>query len=300
MRALRMNTWVWLVAILAAFGLGVIGTQASAAESGEKPARKQLELRVEALERKIRLLEDRAAIEKLTRAYGYYIDKKLWDEVVPLFASDATVEISNRGVYRNTSGVERLFKQVIGRGHPGLADGELSNHMVLQGVVDVAPDGQTATGRWRAFIQIGMWQKAALWAEGTYDIRYVKHDGVWQFQHMRWYGTYFAPYDKGWAKQSFSNNAPSTEHPPDAPPSSPYDSYPGHYVPPFPYPNPVTGRPWTSADSEQYSTHGMDPGTAANAGAANTPLSNGAGSAGAPATGTAAPASAPPPPPAPR
>lgn len=281
MRTMRMSTWVWLVAILAAFGLGVIGSQARAAE----PARKQLEQRVEVLERKVRLLEDRAAIEKLTRAYGYYIDKKVWDEVVPLFASDATVEISNRGVYRNTSGVERLFKQVIGRGHPGLADGELSNHMVLQGVVDVAPGGQTATGRWRAFIQIGMWQKAALWAEGTYDIRYVKHNGVWQFQYMRWYGTYFAPYDKGWAKQSFSNNAPSTEHAPDAPPSSPYDSYPGHYVPPFPYPNPVTGRPWSLEDSEKYSTHGMDAGTAANAGSANTPLSGGP-----------APASAPPPP----
>ena len=290
MMAMRMSTWVWLATIVAVFTTVLITSQARAA--GTAVSKKELELRVDALERKVRLLEDKAAIEKLTRAYGYYIDKKVWDEVVPLFAPDAVVEISNRGVYRNTSGVERLFKRVIGRGHPGLADGELSNHMVLQGVVDVAADGQTATGRWRAFIQIGMWQKAALWAEGTYDIGYVKRNGVWQFKHMRWYGTYFAPYDKGWAKQSFSNNAPSTDNPPDAPPSSPYDSYPGHYVPPYPYPNPVTGRPWTLEDTAKYSTSGMDPGTAANAGTANTPLSNGTVAPAAP-TPPAAPSAAP-------
>jgi hypothetical protein len=270
-----MSLVMWGVAVVTAFALGFGASRAQAAQSAARPGSAALNQRIDALERKVRLLEDRAAIEKLTRAYGYYIDKKLWDEVIPLFAPDAEVEISNRGVYRNTNGVDRLFRQVIGHGRVGLAAGELSNHMVLQGIVDVAPDGRTANGRWRAFIQIGMWQKAALWAEGTYDIRYVRREGIWQFQRMRWYGTYFAPYDQGWAKQTFSNNAPSTEYPPDAPPSSPYDAYPGHYVPPFPYPNPVSQRPWSLEDTLRYSTTGMDPGTAANAGAANSPLSNG-------------------------
>jgi len=229
--------------------------------------------RIAALQARLERVEDRAAIENLTRAYGYYIDKKVWGEVAPLFSSNAEVEISGRGVYRGAKSIDTFFHKVLGRSKDGLADGELSNHMVLQGVVNVAPDGKTATGRWRAFIQIGMWQQMGLWAEGTYDIGYVKENGVWKFSLMRWYGTYFAPYDKGWAKASFGNNGPSRDVPPDAPPSVEYDAYPGHYVPPFPYPNPVTGRVWTKADTERYSTRGMDPSAAANSAAAGSPLS---------------------------
>jgi hypothetical protein len=249
--------------ILGALGAGPALAQSKGGSDG----------RLAALEARIERLEDRAAIENLTRAYGYYIDKKVWGEVVPLFSKDAVVEISGRGVYKGGKGVETLFRQVIGRGSDGLAPGELSNHMVLQGVTNVAPDGKTATGRWRAFIQIGMWQKMGLWAEGTYDVRYVKENGVWKFSMMRWYGTYFTPYDKGWAQESFGNNGPSKDFPPDAPQSVQYDSYPGHYVPPFPYPNPVTGRPWTQQDTDRYSTTGMDPSAAANSSAAGSPLS---------------------------
>lgn len=270
-----------LAPVLAAVAL-VLSAAPSASEAAgvdEPGTREGLLRRVEALESRLARAEDRASIEKLTRAYGYYIDKKLWDEVVPLFATDATVEISGRGVYRDTKGVDRLFRSVIGRGRNGLAAGELSNHMVLQGIVDVAPDGRTATGRWRAFIQIGMWKEAALWSEGTYDIEYVKRGDVWLFKRMNWYGTFFAPYEQGWARKSFGNNAPSKDHPPDSPPSTRYDAYPGHYVPPFPYANPVTGRPWTLEDTRKYSTEGMDPSAPANAAGANSPLSREAGQA---------------------
>ncbi|WP_374655677.1 nuclear transport factor 2 family protein [Phenylobacterium sp.] len=231
-----------------------------------------LEKRIAALEARVQTQEDIEAINKLTRAYGYYIDKQVWSEVTPLFSDDAVVEISGRGVYKGRKGVETLFQKVIGRNHEGLMDGSLSNHMVLQGIVNVDPGGKTASGRWRAFIQIGIYQKAALWAEGPYEITYVKENGVWKFKTMHWFGTYFTPFDQGWAKMSFGNNGPSKDFPPDAPPSIKYDAFPGHFVPPFHYPNPVTGRPWTMEDSRKYSTEGMDPSAAANAPSANSPL----------------------------
>ncbi|WEK43966.1 MAG: nuclear transport factor 2 family protein [Candidatus Sphingomonas colombiensis] len=264
-----MHIRTWMRAGVA----GAIVATAVAAIPASAQSAKSIDARIAVLEKRATLLEDRAQIENLTRAYGYYIDKKVWGEVVPLFSKNAVVEISGRGVYKGAKGVDTLFTKVIGRNHLGLADGELSNHMVLQGVTNVAPDGKTATGRWRAFIQIGMWQKMGLWAEGTYDIGYVKENGVWKFSMMRWYGTYFTPYDKGWAQSSFGNNGPSKDFPPDAPQSAPYDAYPGHYVPPFPYPNPVTGRPWTQADTDRYSTKGMDPSAAANSSSAGSPLS---------------------------
>ena len=132
----------------------------------------------------------------------------------------------------------------MGGGHIGLAEGALFNHMILQGVVDVAPDGRTAMGRWRAFVQIGQYQKFAIWSEGTYENAYVKENGVWKLKDLHFYATYYTPYDQGWAKQPLPNNGPSKEFPPDAPQSVQYPVFPGHYVPPYHYPNPVTGKPW--------------------------------------------------------
>ena len=231
-----------------------------------------LEARLAALEARVQTQEDIEAINKLTRAYGYYVDKQLWHEVVDTFSDHAVVEIAGRGVYRDRKGVDDLFRGSMGGGEIGLKPGALFNHMILQGIVDVAPGGKTAKARWRAFVQIAGYKQFALWSEGTYENEYVKENGVWKFKTMHWFGTYFTPFDQGWAKMSFGNNGPSKDFPPDAPPSIKYDAFPGHFVPPFHYPNPVTGRPWTMEDSRKYSTEGMDPSAAANAPSANSPL----------------------------
>ena len=215
--------------------------------------------RVAWLELRATQLEDRAAIENLTRAYGYYVDKQVWPEVVALFSSDARVEIAGRGVYKGTESIDRLFRLAMGGGRIGLADGALFNHMILQGVVNVAADGKIAKGRWRAFVQIGQHQKFGIWSEGTYENDYVKIDGVWRISGMHFFATYYTPYDQGWAKRALPNNGPSVEYGPDAPPSKIYDVYPGHYVPPFHYPNPVTGRVWTEENSRAVSTTGKSP-----------------------------------------
>lgn len=231
---------------------------ASANAAAQSPTDKRLA----ALEARVQRLDDRAAIEKLTRAYGYYVDKQLWNEVVDTFSDDARVEIAGRGVYRNKAGVDRLFRLAMGGGKIGLRDGGLFNHMILQGVVNVAPDGQTAKGRWRAFVQIGQHKAFGLWSEGTYENEYVKRGGVWLIKDMHFYATYYTPYDQGWAKVALPNNGPSKDYGPDEPQSVQYDVFPGHYVPPFHYPNPVTGRVWTEADSRKYSTTGQSPAPA--------------------------------------
>lgn len=226
--------------------------------SAQTPAERKLA----ALELRIQRLEDRAAIENLTRAYGYYVDKQLWNEVSDLFSNDARVEIAGRGVYKGKASVDRLFLQSMGGGRIGLSPGGLFNHMILQGVTDVAPDGKTAKGRWRAFVQIGQHKMFGIWSEGTYENEYVKDGGVWKISGMHFYATFYAPYEKGWAQGARPNNGPSKDAPPDAPQSVEYDVYPGHYVPPFHYPNPVTGRVWTLEDSRKYSTTGMSPAPA--------------------------------------
>jgi hypothetical protein len=246
----RRRTWRRLALALPVLLIGFPAQAEPDISLAEKVA--QLELRAGRL-------EDRAAIENLTRAYGYYVDKQLWPEVVALFSSDARVEIAGRGVYKGSKSIDRLFRLAMGGGRIGLADGGLFNHMILQGVVNVADDGRKAKGRWRAFVQIGQHQKFGIWSEGTYENDYVKIDGVWRISGMHFFATYYTPYDQGWAKRALPNNGPSVEHGPDAPPSKIYDVYPGHYVPPFHYPNPVTGRVWTEEDSRAFSTSGQSP-----------------------------------------
>jgi hypothetical protein len=198
-----------------------------------------LEAKLAALEREVVLLEDTKAIKRLQRAYGYYADKKLAREIGALFAENATAEIGGLGVFEGRARIAELYDFLLG---DGLKDGELSNHIILQGVVNVAPDGNTAKGRWRALIQLGEHGESAVWSEGPYENEYVKEDGVWKFSKLHWYMTLTAPYDPGWHREQVPMPSPSPDAPPDRPPSETYQSYPAAYLPMYHYDNPVSGR----------------------------------------------------------
>src|SRR5690349_1148490 len=77
--------------------------------AGKDPEMAQVLQRLDATERELTRLQDVNAVEKLTRSYGYYIDKGLWDQVVDLFADDSTVEIEAGGIYAGKAGADRLF-----------------------------------------------------------------------------------------------------------------------------------------------------------------------------------------------
>ncbi|MGC4028666.1 MAG: nuclear transport factor 2 family protein [Steroidobacteraceae bacterium] len=218
---------------------------------------RQLKEQLDATQLRMTHIEDVKAIEKLTRAYGYYIDKGLWSQVVNLFAEDGTVQLGGEGIYKGREGVARQFSMWFGKdmgrgpGKDGLAAGVLFNHPQFQGIVDVDADGTTAHGRWRTLAQVAWQGRIAFWNEGVYENEYVKEDGVWKFKHMKFWPTYFTLYNVGWDRQgvteiSRSANTPNKEFPPDEPsPAQDTKSmYPEHYfVPPFHYPNPVTGTP---------------------------------------------------------
>lgn len=200
-----------------------------------------------AQQRRVQELEDVEAIKRLQRIYGYYVDKTLWSKVVALFSDDCEVEIAGRGVYCGREQAQVVFTKLVGGligqppGAEGLVPGQLHNHIQLQGVVHVAPDGRTAQGRWRALIQAGVLGKFGHWAEGPYEMEYVKHDGKWLIRVLRWFPTFYTPYEEGWGKKGLPMSPMSSEHPPDRPPTYQYQSYPGTFVPPFHFGHPVTG-----------------------------------------------------------
>ena len=212
-----------------------------------------IEERLTSLERRVGLVQDVQEIYNLQNAYGYYVDKKLWDDVAALFTDDAVVEINARGVYKGDN-IPNLFKGAMGGGVNGLEFGTINNHMQLQGVVHVDPSGLTANGRWRSFAQLGSAAREgrpgfAAWSEGPYEIAYRKVEGKWMFQEMRWDPTFTTNYNSGWDQPLLegSDNEPvqgdrtSREFPPDEPPTRPIMPYPQIDTLPFHYPNPVTG-----------------------------------------------------------
>src|SRR5690606_38267929 len=112
---------------------------ADAGSSFERLAR-----RLAVLERRIEDLDDAARVQSLQHAYGFYVDRKMWDDVADLFADDATLELGRRGVSTGKASIRRALEQL---GPAGLAHGELNDHLQLQTIVTIAPDGRTAHAR---------------------------------------------------------------------------------------------------------------------------------------------------------
>jgi len=185
-------------------------------------------------------LEGARAIKNLQRAYGYYTDVALWNEVAGLFAEDATIELGSDGVYAGNTRIREYLTQ-LGGGQVGLKWGQIAEHLQLQPVIHVAADGRTATGRWRDLAMLGQYKASAAWGEGIYENTYVKRNGVWLIQSLHLYTNYIAPYESGWARlqpQSDWRSAVSKSFPPDRPPTKAYSTFPEPFVPPFHYANP--------------------------------------------------------------
>jgi hypothetical protein len=180
---------------------------------------------------------DWTAVANLQATYGYYVDKMRWDDAADLFAKDATLEIAGRGLFRGQDRI-RTYLHALGKHEYGT----LYNHMQLQPVIHIAPDGNSAQARWRAFIQVAHLGKEARWGEATYENAYVKEDGIWKMQKLHGFITYYVDYDRGWNKGAVPLPQKLGSLEPDEPPTVKYGAFPEVFVPPYHYRNPVSGK----------------------------------------------------------
>jgi hypothetical protein len=199
-----------------------------------------LAARLSALEPEVGQLTAERAVLNLQNAYGYYVDRKLWDDVADLFADSGTLEIGQSGVYVGKASVRRGLEQF---GRAGLRDGEINDHILMQPIVTVAGDGASARARGVYLGMTGRVGVSAEWREGIYENEYTRDGGVWKIKTMHVYPRLVTDYDKGWAADAQPVNRPSAEFPPDRPPTSAYESYPKFVIPPLHFRHPVTGRP---------------------------------------------------------
>jgi len=163
--------------------------------------------RLDALESRVGELEDFNAIRRLHWAYGYYIDFNRPNEVAELFSRDGVVVFLS-GEYHGHASIKRLygdwFAQLFTQGRPGPVDGLVLDHFQMQDIITVAPDRQSAKGRFRAML-LGGWHDSVIdrkpdfmpqqfWEAGIYENDYVREDGVWKIKRldylMQWQGDY--------------------------------------------------------------------------------------------------------------
>ncbi len=210
------------------------------AASSELPDEKSLIKRLRDLKTRARRLNDQQEVENLQHIYGYYVDRRMWDDVADLFSKDGTMEPGLRGVYAGRNSIRRALEQF---GPQGLREGDLNDHLQVQTLVDISPDGLTARARGSELIMSGKYGESGEWGLSVFENEYVKNDGVWCIQSMRIYPVMRADYDTGWANGAKPAPEADKEFPPDMPGTATYKIYPEFYIPGFHYSNPVTGLP---------------------------------------------------------
>jgi hypothetical protein len=208
--------------------------------NGPAPSLTSLADRIDQLARRAVRLNDQAEVTNLQDTYGYAIDAKLWDQAASLFTGDGTLELGLRGVYVGKASIRQGFDQF---GPPGLRDGELNDHVYLQTLVSVAPDGRTANARGVELIMAGARGGRSELSEGIFENTFVKQDGAWKIQSVHFYPRMIVDAAAGWAKSAKPASGPSKEFPPDRSPTVSYAIYPQFAVAPFHFDNPVTGKP---------------------------------------------------------
>ncbi len=170
-------------------------------------------VRPRALAQRVQTLIDAQKVRNLQNAYGYYVDRRMWDDVIDLFAADGAVEVSGVGVYRGRDGVRRAMERM---GPQGLTHGVLNDHVLFDTVVAVAPGGREAFARG---IELGMIAEGdkdlSRWEVTVFRNRFVKQGGLWKLREVRLFPHIRADYALGWGKSREVATAPAAAIAPD-------------------------------------------------------------------------------------
>jgi hypothetical protein len=204
-----------------------------------------MELRIKELENEVGRLKDLEAIRRVQKAYGYYLEHWMADEITDLFsnAPDATLSLF-AGIYTGKESIKRYFNGEDPDHNPEF----LHQVMQLSDIIDIGEDGKTAEGRWYGFGSVafpaGKGVRPSAFS-GIYTCDYIKEEGVWKIKKLKWNPIYMVPPSQGWVKAERIAAIDITQPRKSAEPDRPRENdtrYPSGYIVPFHYQHPVTGK----------------------------------------------------------
>jgi len=221
---------------------------------------KALEKQVKTLGKKLTTLEDIEAIKRLQKAYNYYVEHMLGQEIIDCFSDSPDVVLDwLEGKWLGKEGVKKYFGRAArGDNPPGFSH----QLMPTAGLITINPDGRTAKGRWYAFGGVftsreGKVSGGSL-TSGIYEMGYIKENGVWKILSIKWVIPYSVRIAEGWGMpediggrlvrgdfeppRDLSQGRRLEMPKPDVPVDKNDLRYVSGYIFPFHFKHPVTGK----------------------------------------------------------
>lgn len=159
---------------------------------------------IEALEKRVRALEDMESIRRLKARYAELVDAryakgaaKPGDQITPiaeaiaaLFTTDAVWEGGALGVCKGRDAIrERMAAPTL----------HFSRHYFVN--PDIAVDGDHARARWELLAPCTSRDDQPMWMAGVEEDAYERVGGVWLHSRMQLSVHFFAPHERGWARR---------------------------------------------------------------------------------------------------
>jgi hypothetical protein len=147
-------------------------------------------MELEALERRVRILEDIEEIKKLQNTYVNALTQADFKTAAECFSKNAIFNLV-MGYAEGKDNIYKSLTETIGITHVGL-----EGNFVVHPIISV--DGDTAKGGWLLYIQFARphslppWYKEWLgdempdWMQGYYNMEYVREDGKWKISLLHW------------------------------------------------------------------------------------------------------------------
>ena len=146
-------------------------------------------MKIEELEKKIRVLEDIEEIKKLHYRYINGLTVSNIEEILPCFSQNGVVDI-HAGMAKTPEERKKIFKKLTSEHHIG-QEGNFMVHPVI------SVNGDKATGSWLLYLQWAQPRKmnprptifttddAPDWMQGFYDTEYVRENGAWKISYLK-------------------------------------------------------------------------------------------------------------------
>jgi hypothetical protein len=208
---------------------------------------KGMEARIIELEAKVRILQDIEDINRLQKAYGFYLEHFLTDEIMDLFADRDDLVLN--GAEGTKDNLRKFFKNLSDLSqNPEF----LHQAMQLSGIVDVSVDGQTAEGRWYSLGAVALPAGEGvrpISLNGIYTVEYVRENDKWKIKKLKFHPIILSSPTEGWVKKE-RIAAVTAGKGGKRGPARPLDSdarYPSGQIVPFHFKHPVTGKKTSEA-----------------------------------------------------
>ena len=147
------------------------------------------------VEQQIAVLMAIEAITKLKARYCAYCDDHYDPEgIASLFIEDGVWEGESFGRHVGREAIKGFFRGVSG-------EIVFAAHLALNPIIDVE-EKDRARGKWRLIMPAtvrGPRDDVAKWLVGAYDERYVRIDGVWLFEMLKFRINFYTPHLESWA-----------------------------------------------------------------------------------------------------